>query len=174
MFWKKAKTTDWVAEHHGRAVGYLAEGRTEEARTEFEAALGINGDHKPSLLALARLHLDAGRAAEAIPLSQHVLKLSTVHAEASVLLARAYAIQGKYDWAVGQLKRTLLIDPDHFEAMELLSEINAQRFALTPGEEGSLRSQQTWAISEYHQIRKAVARRSSLSWRLSQLFKRRR
>lgn len=174
MFWKKAKTTDWVAEHHGRAVGYLAEGRTEEARGEFEAALGINPDHERSLLALARLHLDAERPEEAISCCQHVLKLSNVHAEASVILARAYAIQGKFDWAVGQLKRTLLIDPDHFEAMQLMSEINSQRLALTAGEDGSLRSHQTWAISEYHQIRKAVARRSSLSWRLAQLFKRRR
>lgn len=173
MFWRKAKPRDMAAEHHGRAVGFLAEGHVEEAQAEFEAALEVNGEHMPSLLGLARLHLDAERPEAAIPLCQRVLKLDNAHVEASVLVARGYGQQGKYDWAVGQLRRTLLIDPDHLEAMELMREINAQRLALTPGEEGSLRSQQTWAISEYHQIRKTVARQSTLSWRLKHLFKKR-
>ncbi|MNT22364.1 hypothetical protein D3C72_1577450 [compost metagenome] len=126
------------------------------------------------MLALARLHVDAGRPEAALPICQQLLKGDASHVEASVILARAYGVQGKFDWAVGQLRRTLLIDPDHLEAMELLRELNTQRIALTPGEAGSLRSQQTWAISEYHQIRKTVARQSRLGWRLKQLFKRRR
>ena len=172
MFWRKSKPRDMAAEHHERALGFLAEGQTEEAQAEFEAALGIDGDRLPTLLALARLHTDTERPEAALPLCQHVLKHDAAHVEASVILARAYGLQGKFDWAVGQLRRTLLIDPDHLEAMELLRELNAQRLALTSGEAGSLRSQQTWAISEYHQIRKTVARQSRLGWRLKQLFKR--
>lgn len=174
MFWRKSKPRDVAAEHHERAIGFLADGKSEEAQAEFEAALGIDGDRQPTLLALARLHTDAGRPEAALPLCQRVLKLDAAHVEACVILARAYGLQGKFDWAVGQLRRTLLIDPDHLEAMELLRELNAQRLALTPGEEGSLRSHQTWALSEYHQIRKTVARQSRLGWRLKQLFKSRR
>jgi tetratricopeptide (TPR) repeat protein len=172
MFWSKSKPVDMAAEHHKRAIGLLADGQAEEAQAEFEAALEVDGERMPTLLGLARLHLDAGRHEAALPLCQRALKLDAAHVEASVLVARAYGLQGKYDWAVGQLRRTLLIDPDCLEAMELLRELNAQRLALTPGEEGSLRSQQTWAISEYHQIRKTVARQSRLGWRLRQLFKR--
>ncbi len=172
MFWKKAKPRDMAAEHHERAIGFLAEGHAEEAQAEFEAALAVEADRVPTLLGLARLHVDAGRPEAAVPLCQQVIKRDSANVEASVVLARAYGLQGKYDWAVGQLRRTLLIDPDHFEAMELLRELNAQRLALTPGEAGSLRNQQTWAISEYHQIRQTVARQSRLTWRLKRLFKR--
>lgn len=174
MFWRKAKPKDPAAEHHARAIGLLAEGHVDEAQAEYEAALDIDGDRIPTRLGLARLHLDAERPDAALPHCQHVLKQDAANVEASVLLARGYALQSKYDWAVGQLRRTLLIDPDHLEAMELLREINAQRLALTPGEAGSLRNQQTWAISEYHQIRKTVARQSRIGWRLKQLFKRQR
>lgn len=172
MFWRKPKPRDMAAEHHERAIGFLTEGHHEEAQAEYEAALAIDDARMPTLMGLARLHLDQGRPEEALSLCQRVLKLDHAHVDASVLLARAYALQSKFDWAVGQLRRTLLIDPDHLEAMELLREINAQRLALTPGEAGSLRSQQTWAISEYHQIRKTVARQSSLGWKLKHLFKR--
>lgn len=172
MFWRKSKPRDMAAEHHERAIGFLTDGHVEEAQAEYEAALAIDGDRMPTILGLVRLHLDQDRPEDALPLCQHALKLDNAHVEASVLLGRTYALQGKYDWAVGQLRRTLLIDPDHLEAMELLREINAQRIALTPGEAGSLRSQQTWAISEYHQIRKTVARQSSLGWKLKHLFKR--
>lgn len=174
MFWRKSRPRDEAAEHHKEALAHLAEGRQEEAQAAFEAALDVDGDRLPTLLALARLHVDASRPAEAIALCQHALKQDNANVEAGVILARAYGLQGKYDWALGQLRRTLLIDPDDFEAMELMRTINAQRLALTPGEEGSLRSQQSWAISEYHQIRKTVARQSRLSWKLSRLFKRRR
>ncbi len=174
MFWRKVKPRDPVAEHHERAIGFLTDGHPDEAQSEFEAALKLDESHQPSLLGLSRHHLDSGRPNEALPLCQHVLKLDAAHVGATVLVARAYALQGKYDWAVGQLRRTLLIDPDHLEAMELLREINAQRLAFTPGSDGSLRSQQSSALSEYHLIRKTVARQSRLGWKLSRLFNRRR
>lgn len=170
MLWRKPKARDMAREHHERALGFLADGHQSEALAEFEASLSVNADYLPARLGLSRLHLDEGRADEALPHCQHVLKLDATHAEGGVLLARAYALHGKYDWAVGQLKRTLLIDPDHLEAMELLREVNGRRMALTPGEAGSYRHQQSWAISEYHQIRKTVARQSSLGWRLRRLF----
>lgn len=170
MLWRKPKARDMAREHHDRALDFLAEGHQTEALAEFEASLSVNADYLPTRLGLARLHLDAGRADEAVPHGQHALKLDPTRAEAGVILARAYALQGKYDWAVGQLKRTLLIDPDHLEAMELLREVNGRRMALTSGDEGSYRHQQSWALSEYHQIRKTVARQSSLGWRLRRLF----
>lgn len=174
MFWRKAKPRDLAAEHHALALGYLKEGRPEEAQKEFEAALAEAPERAETLLALARLHVEAERSEDAVALCQRVLKQDPQNVEASVLLGRAYGQQGKLDWAVGQVKRALLIDPDDLEALELMRELNAQRIALAEGEAGSLRSRQTLAISEFHQIRQTVARQSRLVWRIKHLLKRRR
>ena len=106
-----AKPGDDVAAYPKRAIAAL-----EIARGDGAGDLSVD-------LALARLYLDADRAAEAIPLLRRIVLEQPQYAEGSVLLADAQEAAGVPDAAVETLTNLLDDQPQFFRGRVQLAEL---------------------------------------------------
>jgi tetratricopeptide (TPR) repeat protein len=108
---QSAKPGDDVAAYPKRAIAAL-----EIARGDGTGDLSVD-------LALARLYLDADRAAEAVPLLRRIVLEQPQYAEGSVLLADAQEAAGAPDAAVETLTNLLDDQPQFFRGHVQLAEL---------------------------------------------------
>ena len=88
-----------------QATAYAGQGHKQEALASFRAALKISPDYLVALQGAAQIEYDAGDAAAAIPLLQHLLRLRPDDPTGHAMLALLEYQQGNCDVAVRHFEK---------------------------------------------------------------------
>jgi len=114
--------------HWRRGLWYLDRSRIEEAEAAFRAAVELAPDDPNGWIGLARVALQTGRYAEAVPSLQRVLSKDPSHAYALLLLASAWQATGERLRAAPLLKTFAGAKPEFSDPWQ--DEIHALRTGL--------------------------------------------
>jgi tetratricopeptide (TPR) repeat protein len=90
-----AVTPNNVAAHKALARAYVDDGREDDGYAEFVVALMLAPDDEETRLALARLHLAAGRAAQAVEILERAGAFNAGNADAVRALGEALVRSGR-------------------------------------------------------------------------------
>lgn len=88
-----------------RGVARVRQGRTDDARADFEAALTLLPRHAPALANLGNLALEAGNLDDAVTRYEAAIAADDQYAVAYLNLGVAYKKLGRIDDAVRALRR---------------------------------------------------------------------
>ncbi len=94
----------------------LTQGRLEEARAQFAAAVAIDPTSVAALTNLGKVLTDQGHAADAIPLHERALAIDPTSTTAELNLGMALAAEGRTADALVHFERVLAVDPDNAHA----------------------------------------------------------
>ena len=94
-----------AAAFNKRGVRRIREGRRDEARADFEAALALDSRCAPALMNLGNLAFEGGDAAEAVRMYESAIEADPEYPLVHANLASAYKKLGRYDDAVRAMRR---------------------------------------------------------------------
>lgn len=97
---------------HYALGAYISPDDPEGAMEEFRRELRSTPDHYPSLLQMALIETQRGRAAEALPMAEQAAKLAPDVPAARLALGRALLDLGQTDRAVQELERGAALAPE--------------------------------------------------------------
>jgi len=108
--------------HYKYGITLARMGRVAEAEAEYRRALGLNPDHVPAMMSLARLLISQKRSlAEARQLAQRADELQPGDGEAAVLAATALYLAGEKKPAVRELEQVAHAHPTNYQAWASLA-----------------------------------------------------
>ncbi len=103
------------------------EDKKQQALDIYNQALGLNPNHFPTLLALAKLNLELKIFNEALQLYERAYKVNPINIEALLSALETYGseltTQRQYGQAKEQYNRVLELQPDRISAQQRLEEI---------------------------------------------------
>jgi len=106
---------------------YLAQRKTAEAETAFQAAIDANPDFLRPYYALARMYLQQNRQDEAVAQYRAALAKNPDQSGPHMLLGTIYEMQQQTDLAVEHYRKALSVNPDFAPAANNLAYILATR-----------------------------------------------
>jgi len=120
----------WKAEGHVRRVArFVEEGNFTRAESEMQAAMALAPDEPGTIIQAALLHIDAGRAEEAIPLLEHIHEREPGNPAVPVFLGLAWADTGENDRARAALREAIKMQKENRVARGLLAMISMREGA---------------------------------------------
>jgi tetratricopeptide (TPR) repeat protein len=102
--------------HNSLGFAYRAQGRIDEAMTEFITALKLNPDYAQAHFNLGVVYAIQGRIDEAINEYQAAVKLYPDFANAHINLGIAYGSQGRSDEEINEYQTVLKLYPNNAQA----------------------------------------------------------
>lgn len=109
--------------HYNSGNAMSAEGRPEEAITQYQKALYLKPDFAEAYYNLAYIRNQLGQVEKAIPLYQKVVELSPDLSEAHNNLGNAYQHQGLLDEASACYQKALALRPGNHKALSNMGNI---------------------------------------------------
>ncbi|MBI5675812.1 MAG: tetratricopeptide repeat protein [Nitrospirae bacterium] len=113
--------------HLNLGVAYLAQGRIDEAISEFQTSLKLDPYQYSTHINLGLAYFSQGRMDEAVNEYQTVLKLSPDYSPAHYNLGTVYLTQGRLIEAISEFKIALSLNPDYPEAHYSIGNAYAKR-----------------------------------------------
>ncbi|HUR27832.1 MAG TPA: tetratricopeptide repeat protein [Planctomycetota bacterium] len=98
----------------------LVDRRSAEAEAQYKAALALEPNFVPALVALARMYVVANRVNEAEPLLTRAMRIQSNNADVFTELGAVRAAQNRMDEALTLFSQALFFDPNHPRANGLL------------------------------------------------------
>lgn len=105
--------------HYLEGTHLLFQLKPAEAAKEFRTELQISPQHSPAMLELARIDIDAGNQAEALPLARHAAEIDPANPDSHHILGRALLAAGQTKEGAQELEAAERLAPDsadiHFQ-----------------------------------------------------------
>ncbi len=120
-----------AASHHAAGMEHLQAGRAEQALAEFGAAVRLDHNYLPSLLAIADLLSSSGQVFQAYGVLEHAVSIAPESADVHALLGRCLSRLEKLPEARQEFRHTLELNPSLSEPYLGLAtiELRQGRFA---------------------------------------------